>query len=221
MKTTRWMGSLAGAAAVFAIGVASASAHVVVLPDNPLPPTAGTFEQYTMRVPCEKNDATVKIVLKIPKGVSFVSYEPIPGWKVSEAQVNGQEVVTWQATAGGIQPGQFETFPFLATNPSQPGVVAWDAFQYYQDGSIVAWTGQPGTATPHSTTQIVAAGAASEANADADTEAGSNAASAGSAQSFGLGWTTADTMVLAASAVSLILSVISLVFSVRRDLNRP
>ncbi|WP_049784384.1 YcnI family protein [Alicyclobacillus acidocaldarius] len=219
MRTPRWMLSLTGLTAAFAIGAATASAHVVVIADNPTPPAAGGFEQYTMRVPCEKNNPTVKIVLKVPKGVSFVSYEPVPGWKVTENQVNGQTLVTWQATGGGIQPGQFEQFPFLATNPRQPGVIAWDAFQYYRDGSIVAWTGATGSATPHSTTQIVAAGTASEPPANAvQTAPGEESTS--SANSFGLGWTTADTMVLASSVVSLLLAVISLVFSLRRDLNR-
>ncbi|SIS49830.1 YcnI family protein [Alicyclobacillus vulcanalis] len=219
----RWLSGMAGMAAALCVGVTTASAHVVVSPDTPNPPTAGGFEQYTMRVPCEKSVPTVKIVLKLPKGASWVAYEPVPGWKVSESQVNGQTLVTWQATNGGIQPGQFQSFSFLATNPKQPGVYAWDAFQYYRDGSIVPWTGEPGSPTPHSTTQIVAAGAQDTASSpSAPAPAGdANDATPQAPANFGMGWTTADFISLAAAIVSLILGVTTLVLNVRRDLDRP
>jgi uncharacterized protein YcnI len=54
-------------------------------------------------------------------------------------------------------PHEFDEFAFLAATPKIPGAVNWDAWQYYEDGSIVKWTGGPGAETPHSITTITAA----------------------------------------------------------------
>lgn len=62
--------------AVFVIPF-QASAHVSVSPNES---TVKSWETYTMKVPSEKEMASKKIVLKIAKGVSFESYEPVPGW---------------------------------------------------------------------------------------------------------------------------------------------
>ncbi|WP_051404801.1 hypothetical protein [Bacillus cihuensis] len=34
------------------------------------------------------------------------------------------------------------------------GKAAWDAYQYYKDGSVVEWTGDKGSNLPHSITSI-------------------------------------------------------------------
>ena len=38
-------------------------------------------EQYTVKVPVEKDNATIKVVLSMPDGVEFQQYEPVPGGK--------------------------------------------------------------------------------------------------------------------------------------------
>ncbi|TDY45300.1 uncharacterized protein YcnI [Alicyclobacillus sacchari] len=202
------LGTMAAASTVLA--------HVVVIPVNPTPPTAGAWEQYTMRVPCERTDPTVKIVLKIPQGVQFDDYEPIPGWTVSTSQTGGSQIVTWQATGNGIAPGQFMQFPFIASNPSTPGNIAWDAYQYYKDGTIVTWTGPTGSATPHSVTQILSASPATSATSDT-TPAGTSGVSAPAAPTWSAGWTMADTVILTVSIVSILLSGLALAFALRRD----
>ncbi len=74
-----------------------------------------------MKVPSEKNLPTTKVVLKMPKDVEFQQYEPIPGWKVSTQKHDDKSVsVTWEATDGGIQEGQFQQFTFVAKNPEKP-----------------------------------------------------------------------------------------------------
>ena len=55
---------------------AAASAHVSV---KPAESAAGSWETYTMKVPVEKNEPTTKVVLKMPAGVEFQQYQPIPG----------------------------------------------------------------------------------------------------------------------------------------------
>jgi len=132
----------------------AASAHVTVAPQTS---TTGAWETYTVKVPVEKEVPTTKITLKTPAGVEIESYQPVPGWKYSaEKDSNGKvKTLTFEATGEGIQPGQFQLFSFIAKNPTDAGEIAWDAYQYYQDGSIVEWTGNEGSDTPHSITNIV------------------------------------------------------------------
>jgi uncharacterized protein YcnI len=131
-----------------------ASAHVTVAPKTS---TTGAWETYTVKVPTEKNVPTTKITLKIPNGVEVESYQPVPGWKYSaEKDANGKvKSFTFEATGEGILPGQFQQFTFVAKNPDKAAKIAWDAYQYYKDGSIVEWTGDESAQTPHSITDIV------------------------------------------------------------------
>ncbi len=145
---------------------AVASAHVSVLPKES---TTGAWETYTMKVPVEKDVNTNKVVLKMPKGVEFQQYEPIPGWKTTVDESAG--TVTWEAQGDGIAAGQFQRFTFVAKNPEQPGEAAWDAFQYYADGSIVEWTGDENADTPHSITTIGAEASGTAANSHGQTAA--------------------------------------------------
>ncbi|MBC1795296.1 DUF1775 domain-containing protein [Listeria booriae] len=136
-----------------------ASAHVTVAP---MESTTGAWETYTVKVPVEKDSATTKVVVKMPAGVAFQSYEPVPGWNVAVNKDNG--TVTWTATGSGILNGQFQRFSFVAQNPEKSGTVNWDAYQYYADGSIVEWTGDASADYPHATTTI--SKAASESATD-------------------------------------------------------
>nr|WP_032861898.1 DUF1775 domain-containing protein [Bacillus velezensis] len=141
---------------------ATASAHVSV---KPAESAAGSWETYTMKVPVEKNEPTTKVVLKMPAGVEFQQYQPIPGWKTSVSKHNDKAVsVTWEAKDGGIQPGQFQQFTFVAKNPEKSGDAAWDAYQYYKDGSIVEWTGDEKADTPHSITKITKSASVTDAH---------------------------------------------------------
>ncbi|WAH38810.1 YcnI family copper-binding membrane protein [Alicyclobacillus dauci] len=202
---------LTGSASAFATLAitTTAFAHVIVTPAQS---TVGAWEKYTMRVPCEKTDPTWKIVLKIPNGVEFEQYEPVPGWTV-QTQKSGQsgETVTWSTSGTGIQPGQFDEFSFVAKNPTSPTKVAWDAYQYYKDGTIVEWTGDEGSSTPHSFTNILSGQPAAQ-SAPSSTPSTTTAPVAN-----GLGWTMADTWVLAVSVVSLLLSGLAIGLSLKRN----
>ncbi|OWR28935.1 nuclear export factor gle1 [Saccharibacillus sp. O23] len=162
----------APASAALLMFAAVASAHVSVLPKES---TTGAWETYTMKVPVEKDVNTNKVVLKMPKGVEFQQYEPIPGWKTTVDEAAG--TVTWEAQGDGIAAGQFQRFTFVAKNPEQPGEAAWDAFQYYADGSIVEWTGDENADTPHSITTIGAEASGTAANSHGQTSASTSNAS--------------------------------------------
>lgn len=129
---------------------AVASAHVTVAPSQS---TTGAWETYTLKVPSEKDVATVRIDLRIPEGAEFKQYEPTPGWEVT---IDGNKV-SWIATGEGIQTGQFQRFYYTAKNPDSAGELAWDAYQHYADGSLVQWSGEEGTESPHAITSIVQA----------------------------------------------------------------
>lgn len=155
-------GLIAAGALLFA---GMASAHVTVKPSVSQP---NAWETYTLKVPVEKNIPTTKIALKIPKEVAFKQYEPVPGWKVETEKDSSGKVTTviWTTEKAGIQAGQYQRFSFVAQNADQNTEAAWNAFQYYNDGSIVEWTGDEGSSTPHSITKITAE-ATSEAPAPA------------------------------------------------------
>lgn len=132
-----------------------ASAHVEVNPKTSAPDEE---ETYTMKVPSEKDTPTTKVTLKMPKGVEFDSYQPVPGWNfTAQKDSNGNITsISFETMGEGILPEQFQQFIFAAKNPGQKGKVAWDVYQYYKDGSIVEWTGDEGSKTPHSITDIIA-----------------------------------------------------------------
>ncbi|MNC31086.1 hypothetical protein D3C75_793950 [compost metagenome] len=144
-------------AAALMLFAAAASAHVTVAPAES---TTGAWETYTLKVPSEKDAATVQVDLRIPEGAEFKQYEAVPGWSVT---VDGNKV-SWTATGEGIQAGQFQRFYFTAKNPDATGSIAWDAYQHYADGSLVQWSGEEGTESPHSITEIVEAAAGSDSH---------------------------------------------------------
>ncbi|USB33692.1 YcnI family protein [Paenibacillus sp. YPG26] len=140
-----------------------ASAHITVKPSASKPKA---YETYTLKIPVEKEVPTVKIAIKVPAGVDFKNYQPVPGWKVETVKDDAGRIttVTWAAEGdGGIEPGQFQQFNFVAKNPDKETSIAWDAYQYYKDGTIVEWTGDGGE-SPHSVTTVSASADASAAS---------------------------------------------------------
>lgn len=140
----------APAAASLMLFAAVASAHVTV---SPASSSTGAWETYTLKVPSEKEIATVQVDLRIPAGAAFKQYEATPGWDVT---VEGDKV-SWTANGDGIQAGQFQRFYFTVQNPATAGDIAWNAYQHYADGSVVQWSGDEGSEAPHSITSIVEA----------------------------------------------------------------
>jgi uncharacterized protein YcnI len=129
------------------------SAHVTV---SPKASTAGAWETYTIKVPVEKDVPTTKITIKSPTGLEIMSHQPIPGWKYSDEKDSDGIVksITFEATSGGITHGQFQQFYIVGKNPDKVKNLEWNAYQYYSDGTIAEWTGEAGSDTPHSITQI-------------------------------------------------------------------
>ncbi|MGE6379509.1 YcnI family protein [Peribacillus muralis] len=206
-------------AALF-IFAGSANAHVTVKPSTSAPEA---WETYTIKVPVEKETATTKVTLKVPEGITFVSYQPVPGWKVTTEGGKDVKTVTWAATDEGISAGQFQQFSFIAQNPKEETKVAWDAFQYYEDGEIVEWSGDEGSDLPHSVTQISVApktdsepadhGHDDEAASD-DSKATDNSKDTATADDKSNG---NGTLIITLSVIALILSLVALFAALRKN----
>jgi periplasmic copper chaperone A len=139
---------------------ATASAAVTLQPDAA---PAGKFTRLDVRVPTERGVATNRVVLDLPPGFAFASFEPAAGWKVRMTQrelvqplkIDGTEFdeeisrITWtaQSEADRIPPGGFVDFGLAVRIPDgEPGSkLTFNALQEYADGEKVRFVGAPGT----------------------------------------------------------------------------
>ncbi len=106
--------------------------------------------------PSEKESSTIKIQLDFPKDVSVETVQPLAGWnyqfiKGSDGRNKG---IVWTANGDGIKVHEFLEFTFIGANPKQEANLSWNAHQTYSDGSVVNWTGKPGSDKPASVTKI-------------------------------------------------------------------
>jgi uncharacterized protein YcnI len=100
-----------------------------------------------MRVPNEKQVATVRIEGEFPKDLKIYDFEFKPGWKVNiKKDAEGRIVgATW---IGTIKPYEFVEFGMLGINPEQGDTLIWKFVQYYADGKKEEFTGPVGTFYP-------------------------------------------------------------------------
>jgi uncharacterized protein YcnI len=139
---------------------ATASAAVTLQPDAA---PAGKFTRLDVRVPTERGVATKRVVLDLPPGFAFASFEPVAGWKVRMTQrelvqpltIDGTEFdeeisrITWTADskADRIPPGGFQDFGLAVRIPDgEPGSkLTFTALQEYADGEKVRFVGGTGS----------------------------------------------------------------------------
>ncbi|WP_436493044.1 YcnI family copper-binding membrane protein [Actinokineospora sp. HUAS TT18] len=151
--------AVAGSAALFGTGVASAHVTAKVLGE---PAVQGGYTKITFRVPNEDNTAgTVKVEIKLPVEYPLTSVrtKPIPGWTAALAktkldkpiQSHGAEIteaistVTFTAAPGTrIGPGEFGEFEVSAGRlPDNTETLVIPAIQTYDSGKVVAWDAPP------------------------------------------------------------------------------
>jgi periplasmic copper chaperone A len=153
---------------------AAAGAHVTLQPGSV---TAGSFTKVDVRVPNERdNKGTIKVDVRLPDGFYFLSYQKVPGWKArvfkekldQPVNLGGFEVdeqytrVVWRAKKpkrDRIAPGQFQDFPLSVRVPNGDAgsELVFRAFQTYQRGERVAWTGAPDSDAPAPRVTLTAA----------------------------------------------------------------
>lgn len=147
----------------------TAWAHVTVAPEEV---TAEEYETLTVTVPTEKEIPTTEVRVEVPEGFTLSGVQPVPGWDYEFEEDGGLITsVTW--SGGEIGPREFQQFLLSAQAPEEPGEYAWLAFQTYEDGSTVEWTGSPDAEEPASVVEVAPAGATGE-HGHAGGEAGSS-----------------------------------------------
>jgi uncharacterized protein YcnI len=125
------------------VGVASASAHVHVTAEDPVP---GGTTILTFQVPneSEKGASTTALTVNLPN--LSASADVMPGWTVKldkDVAAGTVRAITWTAGPGaGIPPDQFELFQILVTLPDADSA-SFPAIQTYDDGTVVHWDQAP------------------------------------------------------------------------------
>jgi uncharacterized protein YcnI len=129
-------------AAALTLQAATAMAHVTVWPREA--PAKG-FQVFSVRVPTEREAATVSVRLEFPAGLKSVRFMPKPGWKYEiEREAGGGIVgVTW--SGGRIGRDEFDEFHFTARMPDEPTRLTFVAHQTYEDGEVVHWADPEGS----------------------------------------------------------------------------
>jgi uncharacterized protein len=127
-------------------------------------------------VPNETENAnTIKIAVQFPPGFIDVSPEFMAGWtpKVISAKLakpvqtddgevtEGVKEIVWTGDGkqGKIPPGQFLSFPISTEIPGKPGEeLTFKTLQYYDNGEVARWIGDPSSEEPAPQIDVTAAG---------------------------------------------------------------
>jgi uncharacterized protein YcnI len=176
---------LATTAAVLALGIGSASAHVSVSSTDA---AAGGFGELTFRVPTESDTASttsLRVQLPTDSPIANVSIKPVPGWTAATSTTpldppvtddDGNQVteaisqITWTAGAGaGIKPGEYQTFSISVGPLPDTDSLVLPTIQGYDDGSEVSWIdptvkGQPEPEHPAPTLSLASSSGSAEAS---------------------------------------------------------
>jgi uncharacterized protein YcnI len=120
-------------------------AHVTIAPSE-VP--AGSSQRFTVRVPSERPEPTVKVRLELPATLGNPRFLAKPGWTYELEKDAGGKVtaVTW--SGGEIGPDEFDEFVFIARAPARTGPISFRSDQTYRSGETVAWAGPPGDGAP-------------------------------------------------------------------------
>lgn len=145
------------ALAVVALSALPAGAHVSITPASA--PKGGSAV-LSFNVPNEADDAnTVKVEVLFPTKypIASVSTQPMYGWTAAaETTTLAKPVptdegdvteavssITWTATAGGLNPGEFDLFTISAGPlPTTTSKLTFKVVQTYGNGDVVSWIQQ-------------------------------------------------------------------------------
>jgi uncharacterized protein YcnI len=119
-------------------------AHITIWPKESAP---GARERYTMRVPNEKQVATVRIEGDFPAELNVYDFEFKPGWKI-DFKKDDKGKITGATWTGKIAPYEFVEFGMLGLNPKEGASLTWKFVQFYEDGMKEEFTGPVGSRYP-------------------------------------------------------------------------
>lgn len=140
---------LAGAAVLF-LSAHLAFSHIRIYPTES---AQGAREKYTMRVPNEKQVATIRVEGEFPAELRVYDFEFKPGWKI-DFKKDDKGQITGAVWNGKIAPYEFVEFGMLGINPKEGSELVWKFVQYYEDGSKEEFTGPVGSRLPSPVTTL-------------------------------------------------------------------
>ena len=140
-----WPVAVLGALLGLLLSMQVASAHVGVTPGRVPPDSNQTF---TVRVPNERDEPTVKVRVELPAGLMVSRFQPKPGW-TRQVDRDAQQIITAVTWSGGqIGAGEYEDFPLTARVPREAGTLTFKSYQTYQSGDTVEWIAAEGGDRP-------------------------------------------------------------------------
>ena len=151
MAMNRWYLVFATTLGLFFVSQSSL-AHVRITPGES---SSGGSETYTMRVPTERDSATVRIEAEFPAGMAVSDFESKSGWTIQPTMNDEGHVAAAVWSGGSIPPDQAVEFSFTALNPGEASTLVWKVIQIHADGSRAEWVGERGSRNPAPTVTIV------------------------------------------------------------------
>jgi uncharacterized protein YcnI len=106
-----------------------------------------------MRIPNEKQVATIRVEGDFPAGLNIYDFEFKTGWKIDFKKDDKGKIIgaTW---TGRSVPYEFIEFGMLGINPKEDTTLVWKFVQYYEDGSKEEFTGPVGSRLPSPVTTL-------------------------------------------------------------------
>jgi YD repeat-containing protein len=133
------------ASLLVALSAPAALAHVTISPRESL---VHKDEQYTMRVPTERESPTVQIEAEFPSEVSVTGVDSKEGWTIELRRNADGRIIGAVWKDGSIAPGQTEQFGFAARNPAKETTLVWKVIQIHSDGVRAEWIEEAGSRRP-------------------------------------------------------------------------
>jgi uncharacterized protein YcnI len=149
---TAWLKIMALSTFLTLTAAGAAWAHVEISPPE-VP--SGTRQEFVAEVPAELDVPTTEVRLKVPEGFEVTNVSSPSGW---QGNVSGRSIV-W--SGGEISPDEIQEFAFEARAPGDAGEFRWRAFQTYEDGTVVEWTGAEDSEEPAPVVNVTSAGGVS------------------------------------------------------------
>jgi len=149
MRTTRFV--VAALAVLLTAG--AVWAHAVVAPAVS---TTRAYETYTLRVPNERDVATVRVEIDFPPEVFVVSFSEVPGWEL-DVERDETERAVGASWTGELAPNRFVELSFVGVNPAEPTTLVWKVDQTYLGPGgeeVVSWAGPADSQFPASRTEV-------------------------------------------------------------------
>ncbi len=136
-----------------------ADAHAVFV-GAPASVAADTDIALTVSVPHERDDTTynVGVAIQLPEGWTGSSCPSKPTWTCVIGRESGHDVIRY-AKDDGAAPAEDEIFVIDVHTGPTPGTASFPTLQTYNTGETVAWIGEPGTAEPAPSLQVISAAA--------------------------------------------------------------